>query len=41
MSPASVLTGDALLIDGCGRTDFQNGDARLLYESVTRMQRRR
>ena len=23
-----VLTGDALLIDGCGRTDFQNGDAR-------------
>lgn len=30
-----VLTGDALLIDGCGRTDFQNGDARLLYETVT------
>ena len=29
-----VLTGDALLIDGCGRTDFQNGDARTLYESV-------
>ncbi|MFW5920648.1 MAG: MBL fold metallo-hydrolase, partial [Polyangiales bacterium] len=22
-----VLTGDALMIDGCGRTDFQNGDA--------------
>src|SRR5690606_7338526 len=22
-----VFTGDALLIDGCGRTDFQNGDA--------------
>src|SRR5579864_8734624 len=21
-----VFTGDALLIDGCGRTDFQNGD---------------
>jgi sulfur dioxygenase len=30
----SVLTGDALLIDGCGRTDFQNGDAATLYRSV-------
>ena len=30
-----VLTGDALLIDGCGRTDFQNGDAETLYRSVT------
>lgn len=30
-----VLTGDALLIDGCGRTDFQNGDAAALYRSVT------
>ena len=30
-----VLTGDALLIDGCGRTDFQNGDADVLYRSVT------
>lgn len=29
-----VLTGDALLIDGCGRTDFQNGDAAALYGSV-------
>jgi len=29
-----VLTGDALLIDGCGRTDFQNGDAPTLYRSV-------
>ena len=29
-----VLTGDALLIDGCGRTDFQNGDAPSLYRSV-------
>jgi glyoxylase-like metal-dependent hydrolase (beta-lactamase superfamily II) len=29
-----VFTGDALLIDGCGRTDFQNGDARALYEIV-------
>lgn len=29
-----VFTGDSLLIDGCGRTDFQGGDARALYESV-------
>lgn len=29
-----VFTGDALLIDGCGRTDFQNGDAEALYHSV-------
>ena len=29
-----VLTGDALLIDGCGRTDFQNGDAATLFRSV-------
>jgi glyoxylase-like metal-dependent hydrolase (beta-lactamase superfamily II) len=31
---ARVFTGDALLIDGCGRTDFQNGDAAILYRSV-------
>lgn len=30
-----VFTGDALLIDGCGRTDFQGGDAARLYRSVT------
>ncbi|HYC38223.1 MAG TPA: MBL fold metallo-hydrolase [Usitatibacter sp.] len=30
----AVLTGDALLIDGCGRTDFQNGNATALYRSV-------
>jgi sulfur dioxygenase len=30
-----VFSGDALLIDGCGRTDFQNGDAETLYKSVT------
>ncbi|KAF6264196.1 beta-lactamase-like protein [Scenedesmus sp. NREL 46B-D3] len=29
-----VFTGDALLIRGCGRTDFQQGDAGLLYDSV-------
>lgn len=31
-----LFTGDALLIDGCGRTDFQNGDTDALYDSVTR-----
>lgn len=29
-----VLTGDALLIDGCGRTDFQGGDPQALYRSI-------
>ena len=29
-----VFTGDTLLIDGCGRTDFQNGDAEALFDSV-------
>lgn len=29
-----LFTGDALMIDGCGRTDFQNGDAATLYRSV-------
>ena len=30
-----VFTGDALLIGGCGRTDFQGGDAGTLYDSIT------
>jgi sulfur dioxygenase len=30
-----LLTGDALLIRGCGRTDFQSGDAGTLYDHVT------
>ena len=29
-----VMTGDALLIRGCGRTDFQGGSSDTLYESV-------
>lgn len=29
-----VLTGDALLIRGCGRTDFQGGDAGTLYDVI-------
>ncbi len=30
-----VLTGDALFIRGCGRTDFQSGDPGTLYDFVT------
>jgi len=29
-----AFTGDALLIRGCGRTDFQQGDASELYRSI-------
>jgi sulfur dioxygenase len=31
----NVFTGDTLLIDGCGRTDFQSGSAAALYRSLT------
>ncbi len=30
-----VFTGDALLIRGCGRSDFQQGSARKLFQSIT------
>jgi glyoxylase-like metal-dependent hydrolase (beta-lactamase superfamily II)/rhodanese-related sulfurtransferase len=30
-----VFTGDTLLINGCGRTDFQSGSAEALYRSLT------
>jgi sulfur dioxygenase len=30
-----LFTGDALMIGGCGRTDFQGGDAGTLYDSIT------
>lgn len=30
-----LMTGDALLINGCGRTDFQSGDAGKLYDCIT------
>lgn len=33
---ARVFTGDTLLVRGCGRTDFQNGDAGTLYDSIER-----
>lgn len=29
-----IFTGDSLLINGCGRTDFQSGDSSLLYDSI-------
>ncbi len=29
-----VFTGDALLVRGCGRTDFQQGDSRQLYKAL-------
>jgi sulfur dioxygenase len=31
----NIFTGDTLLIDGCGRTDFQSGSAQALYHSLT------
>ncbi|KAA0066829.1 persulfide dioxygenase ETHE1-like protein [Cucumis melo var. makuwa] len=33
-NPRMAFTGDALLIRGCGRTDFQGGSSKQLYESV-------
>ncbi len=30
-----LFTGDSLLIGGCGRTDFQGGDAGAQYDSIT------
>ncbi len=30
-----VFTGDSLLIRGCGRTDFQQGSAHKLFDSIT------
>lgn len=35
VNQSHLLSGDALLIRGCGRTDFQGGDAGMLYETVT------
>jgi glyoxylase-like metal-dependent hydrolase (beta-lactamase superfamily II) len=34
--PGAVFTGDSLLIRGCGRADFQNGDPGVLYDAITR-----
>ncbi len=30
-----LFTGDSLFIGGCGRTDFQGGDAGALYDAIT------
>lgn len=32
-----AFTGDTLLVNGCGRTDFQSGSATALYASITRV----
>jgi glyoxylase-like metal-dependent hydrolase (beta-lactamase superfamily II)/rhodanese-related sulfurtransferase len=32
-----VFTGDTLLINGCGRTDFQSGSAEAMYDSLTKV----
>ncbi|RYQ96237.1 hypothetical protein Ahy_B08g091916 isoform C [Arachis hypogaea] len=32
--PRMAFTGDALLIRGCGRTDFQGGSSEQLYKSI-------
>jgi sulfur dioxygenase len=32
-----VFTGDTLLIGSCGRTDFQSGNARTLWRSITQV----
>ncbi len=33
----AVFTGDTLLVRGCGRSDFQNGCAVALHDSITRV----
>jgi glyoxylase-like metal-dependent hydrolase (beta-lactamase superfamily II) len=34
--PGMVFTGDALLIQDCGRADFHSGNAGVLYDSITK-----
>jgi glyoxylase-like metal-dependent hydrolase (beta-lactamase superfamily II)/rhodanese-related sulfurtransferase len=34
LADGAILTGDALLIGGAGRTDFQNGSPEALYETL-------
>jgi glyoxylase-like metal-dependent hydrolase (beta-lactamase superfamily II) len=36
LADAALLTGDALLVGGAGRTDFQNGSPEALYETLHR-----
>ncbi len=35
--PGAVFTGDSLLIRGCGRADFQNGNPGELHDSITQV----
>jgi glyoxylase-like metal-dependent hydrolase (beta-lactamase superfamily II) len=35
--PGRVLTGDSLLIGGCGRTDLPTGDSSAMFESLRRL----
>ncbi len=35
INSSHLLTGDSLLIRGCGRTDFQSGDAGTLFDAIT------
>lgn len=35
VNDSHLLTGDSLFIRGCGRTDFQSGDAGTMYDHVT------
>lgn len=32
-----LFTGDTLLINSCGRTDFQQGDSKKLFESISKL----
>lgn len=34
LADGCAFTGDALMVRACGRTDFQNGDAGQLYDSI-------
>jgi len=36
ISEGHIFSGDSLLIRGCGRTDFQHGNASQLYDSITK-----
>lgn len=36
LADGHVFTGDTLLIRGCGRSDFQNGNPGQLHDSITR-----
>lgn len=36
LAEGRLLSGDCLLIDGCGRTDFQNGDPSILFNTITK-----